>query len=123
MSEADKKTSLEKSLNDLSVKVGLKVFDFNLDEVELPDEDIIHLTPEEISSNDWRVVVMAYDPSSVLTDKDRDTAKQCLQAQYQGSVHMEKLTDKFFGSGTHECVAVYYKKSEKLPSGPTFGGK
>lgn len=89
MSDPDK-SSLAKSLNDISVQVVLKVFDFNLDEVELPDEDIINLTPEEIRSNDWRVVVMAYDPSSVLTDEDRDTAKHCLQAQYPGSVHMEK---------------------------------
>tara|TARA_B100001250_G_C19802328_1_gene791667 strand:- start:2423 stop:2743 length:321 start_codon:yes stop_codon:yes gene_type:complete len=102
------------------VELILKVFDFNLDEVELSDEQVDNLTAEEIQQNDWRVVVMTTSASDTITDKDREKIKHQVCSQFKGIVHMDKLDTKYFGKNTYECAAFYYPKSDSSPAGSRF---
>tara|TARA_R100000458_G_C8200685_1_gene191329 strand:- start:411 stop:731 length:321 start_codon:yes stop_codon:yes gene_type:complete len=102
------------------VELILKVFDFNLDEVELSAEQLDNLTAEEIQQNDWRVVIMTTSASDTITDKDREKIKHQVLSHYAGIVEMEKLTSKYFGKNTYECVAFYYPKSDSMPAGSRF---
>ena len=97
-----------------------KVYDFNLDEVELSAEQMDNLTATELKSNDWRYVVITTDASSVIKPEVREKIKHQVCSQFSGIVELVKLDTKYHGKHIYECVSFYYPKSDKMPSGTTF---